>query len=45
VTSPVVALVIFLLLPPFYAVTSEGLRDSPLPTPTGGLGVRREPTR
>lgn len=27
-----IALAVFLLLPPFYAVTSEGLRASPLPT-------------
>jgi uncharacterized membrane protein len=44
VTSPVVALVIFLLLPPFYAVTAQGLRDSPLPAPTAVLGASRQPT-
>jgi uncharacterized membrane protein len=27
---PTIALVVFVLLPPFYAITSDGLRDSPL---------------
>jgi uncharacterized membrane protein len=38
VVAPVIALIVFVLLPPFYGVTSDGLRESPL-----YRGQRRRP--